>query len=102
MRANDDGGTLGGVFADQVFHGADAARVEAVQRFVEHQRWWARQEAAANRHLLAHAARQLRGGGDRETEAADRHRFAIGLVILFNDDGHALALIPGSRLFETL
>ncbi len=36
-------------------------------------------------------------GRDGESEAADRHEVAIALVIVFNDDGHALALAAVNR-----
>ena len=45
----------GGVVADQVFHGADAVRIEAGHRLVKQQGAGRVQQAAADGHLLTHA-----------------------------------------------
>ena len=63
VGADDDGGAEGGVLADELLHGAYAARVEAGEGFIEEDGLGMVQETAADGDFLRHAAGQLRGEG---------------------------------------
>jgi hypothetical protein len=61
VRAHDDRGAAAGALDDRRLHAADAERIEAGERLVEEQRARLVQEAAGDRELLLHAARELAG-----------------------------------------
>src|SRR6187402_1714783 len=103
VRAQDDGGAGLRALQDRVFHAANAERVEARQRLVEHQHLRRMQQAARDRELLLHAARQLGGQtleaiGDLELlEQRQRDRFVIGDRIEARDE---VQVLPDREVVE--